>query len=91
MTAILVDLSVNIKITKTADPFIHSTYTVNAWKHQRSLTTIQINGNVQTHRVLMLLAELHPLLEHIQHGEAVMEGLGDVHGGVGVDGAVDQV
>jgi len=42
MTAILVDLTVNIKITKTADSFIHSTYTVNAWKHQRSLTTIQI-------------------------------------------------
>lgn len=39
----------------------------------------------------MLLAEFHPLLENIQHGEAVMEGLGDVDRGVGVVGAVGQV
>lgn len=39
----------------------------------------------------MLLAEVHPLLENIQHGEAVMEGLGDVDRGVGVVGAVGQV
>lgn len=37
----------------------------------------------------MLLAEVHPLLENVQHCEAVMEGLRQVHWGVGV--AVGQV
>lgn len=39
----------------------------------------------------MLLAEVHPLLENVRHGEAVMEGLRHVHRGVGVVGAVGQV